>query len=129
VTGDLLADLEVVNPFDFLVEPYAEKWPFEFAANLKEDLSAYLDPEPAGPLPQTLINSTSREPRNTADFLVELNQCIQSIVKYIVRLETGVPTPEEKRVSGFGSCRDSACPGGYIRTARLETPGRTAPRV
>lgn len=108
VTVDFLADLEVVNPFDFFVEPFAEQWPFEMPPELKEDLSAYVDPEPAGPLLRTLIDSISREKRNTVDFLVDLNQRIQSIVKYIVRLEPGVQTPEETLVSGYGSCRDSA---------------------
>ena len=108
VTVDFLADLEVVNPFDFFVEPFAEQWPFEMPADIKEDLLAYVDPEPAGPLLRTLIDSISREKRNTVDFLVELNQRIQSIVKYIVRLEPGVQTPEETLVSGYGSCRDSA---------------------
>ena len=30
--------MEVINPFDFFVEPYADKWPFKFADELHEDL-------------------------------------------------------------------------------------------
>ena len=95
VTVDLLADLEVINPFDFFIEPYAEKWPFAFPAELREDLAAYVAPESAGPRLQALIATISSEPRNTTDFLVELNQRLHAMVRYIVRLESGVQTPEE----------------------------------
>ncbi len=40
--------------------------------------------------------------------LVALNQRIQHEVNYIVRLESGVLTPEETLGGGQGSCRDSA---------------------
>ncbi len=108
VTVDLLADLEVINPFDFFIEPYAEKWPFAFAADLREDLAAYVAPEPAGPLLTEFIKTVPREPRNTTDFLVELNQRLHGLVRYIVRLEPGVQTPEETLGAGSGSCRDTA---------------------
>ena len=60
VTVDLTADLQVINPFDFFVEPYAEKWPFTFPGELREDLSAYVDPEPAGPLLQAFLDDFAR---------------------------------------------------------------------
>jgi transglutaminase-like putative cysteine protease len=50
ITVDLTADMEVINPFDFFVEPYADKWPFKYAEDLQEDLWAFIGPEPAGPL-------------------------------------------------------------------------------
>src|SRR5664280_2933704 len=108
VTVDLLADLEIINPFDFFIEPYAEKWPFAFPAELREDLAAYVAPESAGPHLQALIATISREPRNTTDFLVELNRRLHAMVRYIVRLESGVQTPEETLAAGSGSCRDTA---------------------
>jgi len=108
ITVDLLADLEVINPFDFFVEPYADKWPFKFPVDLHEDLVAYIEPEPAGPRLREFIASIPRTPRNTVDFLVELNQRVQHAVRYLIRMEPGVQTPEETLESGAGSCRDSA---------------------
>ncbi len=108
ITVDLIADMEVINPFDFFIEPAAEKWPFEFPADLNEDLAAYVTPEPAGPLLQKLIDSISREKRNTVDFLVELNQRLQHMIRYVIRMEPGVQTPEETLGSAAGSCRDTA---------------------
>jgi transglutaminase-like putative cysteine protease len=37
ITVDLIADMEVINPFDFFIEPHAEKWPFSFPPELHED--------------------------------------------------------------------------------------------
>src|ERR1700735_5263116 len=105
---DLIADMEVINPFDFFVEPYADKWPFKFEPDLQEDLWAYVGPEPAGPLLKEFVQSISREPYNTVDFLVELNQRLQERVRYLIRMEPGVQTPEETLASGAGSCRDTA---------------------
>src|SRR5579859_6101894 len=41
VTVDLVADLAVWNPFDFFVEESAEKFPFTYADELREDLKPY----------------------------------------------------------------------------------------
>ena len=108
VTVDLLADMEVINPFDFFVEPNAETWPFAFPPELHEDLAAFTDPEPAGPLLKELVRSISREQRNTVNFLVDLNQRLQRMIRYLIRMEPGVQTPEETLVSAAGSCRDTA---------------------
>src|SRR3984893_2994166 len=68
VTVDLLADLEVVNPFDFFVEPDAETFPFAHAAELKQELAAYLEPEPAGPALRARLAAIPHGPSKTVDF-------------------------------------------------------------
>ena len=108
VTVDLLADLEVINPFDFFVEPYADKFPFTLPPEVREELAPYLEPEPAGPRLKAFLEGISREPRNTVDFLVELNQRLRGVVGYVIRMEPGVQSPEETLISASGSCRDSA---------------------
>src|SRR6516162_4505649 len=95
ITVDLRADIGVVNPFDFFVEPYAETWPFKFPPELHEDLAAFVEPDPATPLLKEFVASISREPRNTVDLLVELNQRIHGTIRYLIRMEPGVQPPEE----------------------------------
>ena len=108
ISVDLLADLEVINPFDFFVEPYAETWPFTFPAELREDLAAFVEPEPAGERLREFVRSIPRVKRNTVDFLVDLNQRLQRMIRYLIRMESGVLTPEETLAAGAGSCRDTA---------------------
>jgi uncharacterized protein (DUF2126 family)/transglutaminase-like putative cysteine protease len=108
VTVDLLADMAVVNPFDFFVESYAETFPFTYSNELAVDLAPYLVTEPAGPRLAQLLASIPREEQRTVDFLVALNARINREVGYQVRMEPGVQSPDETLETGFGSCRDSA---------------------
>jgi uncharacterized protein (DUF2126 family) len=105
---DLLADMEVINPFDFFVEPYADVWPFKFPPELHEDLAVFAVPEPLGPRLKEFVQSISRQPENTVDFLVALNQRLQHLIRYVIRMEPGVQTTEETLGSAAGSCRDTA---------------------
>ncbi|MCW6508483.1 transglutaminase family protein [Lichenifustis flavocetrariae] len=105
---DLTADLSVVNPFDFFIDPTAETVPFSYDAESRDELGAYLTPEPAGPKLQEFLASIGQEPVRTVDFLVALNIKVQQLVKYLIRMEPGVQTPEETLTNLSGSCRDSA---------------------
>src|SRR5262249_1251996 len=73
-----------------------------------EELAANLQPDPAEPELKAFLASISRAPRNTVDFLVELNQRLQREIRYVIRMEPGVQTPEETLEPAAGSCRDTA---------------------
>lgn len=106
---DLVAELSVINPFDFFLEPDAVKFPFTYESTLKEDLRPFLAAEGPGPaLAQLIQAATPKEAIPTNDFLVEVNRLIHNHVRYVIRLEPGVQACEETASKQSGSCRDSA---------------------
>lgn len=108
VTVDLTADLTVINPFDFFIEEYAEQFPFTYETALAKDLLPFLECHKTGPNFEAYFESISKAPRRTTLFLVELNQRLWKDIRYLIRMEPGVQTPEETLTKGSGSCRDSA---------------------
>jgi uncharacterized protein (DUF2126 family) len=122
VTVDLVVEMAVYNPFDFFLEPSAEKFPFEYEPELAEELVPYLQCEPMTPLVQGYLEKVDRRRRPTIDFLVALNQQVQSDVKYLIRLEPGVQTPEDTLRLASGSCRDS----GWLLVQLLRRLGLAA---
>ncbi len=108
VEVDLVAEMSVQNPFDFFLEPEAETFPFTYAPDVRRDLDAFLEPEPAGPLLQAWLDAVPREPRQAVDFLVDLNRRLHQDVEYLIRMEPGVQTCEDTLRLKRGSCRDSA---------------------
>ena len=116
ITVGLIADMKVINPFDFFIEEYAETFPFTYPKALADDLKPYLRPvdegvEGSGPgeLVTAWVRNFSVIPgMRTIDFLVALNRAVNADVGYSVRMEPGVQTPDFTLRSGIGSCRDSA---------------------
>ena len=105
---DLVAEMSVINPFDFFLEPYAETIPFEYDPEQEEELAPYLKKLPMTPLFERYLAKIPREPLRSVDFLVLINQLVQGDVSYLIRMEPGVQTPEETLTNCSGSCRDSA---------------------
>lgn len=120
ITVGLIADLKVINPFDFFIEEWAETWPPAsgsiYPKALAEDLKPYLRPvdeADEGSGPGELARAWTRnfsvpDGTRTIDFLVALNRAINADVAYSLRMEPGVQTPDFTLRTGVGSCRDSA---------------------
>jgi uncharacterized protein (DUF2126 family)/transglutaminase-like putative cysteine protease len=119
ITVGLIADLKVINPFDFFIEDWAETWPsagFTYPEPLAEDLKPYLRPvdengagSGPGELVQAWVSTFAMAPgTRTINFLVELNRRVNSDLGYSLRMEHGVQTPDFTLRTGVGSCRDFA---------------------
>jgi uncharacterized protein (DUF2126 family)/transglutaminase-like putative cysteine protease len=106
IVVDLVADMTVINPFDFFLEEYAEEWPFDYPPALKHELSPYLKIRESGPRLMEWLGTISREKRRTIDFLVDVNSRLNQALGYVIRLEAGVQSCEETFEIGKGSCRD-----------------------
>ncbi|MBE0482199.1 MAG: transglutaminase family protein [Bacterioplanes sp.] len=113
VDVEVIADMTVVNPFDFFVEEYAEHFPFTYPKQLKKELFPYLEKERLGSKScgdafRKRLKAVDTKKQRINDFLVAINQRVQQEINYLVRLEPGVQTPEETLTLKQGSCRDSA---------------------
>ncbi len=108
-TVDLTAEMTVINPFDFFLESYAEKFPFKYPNQLKQDLTPYLETLAVSDKFQQLINELKpAKALATVDFIVSVNQALYNLVEYGIRMEPGVQTVDETLTKKSGSCRDSA---------------------
>ena len=105
---DLVAEMAVLNPFDFFLEPHAETFPFGYEGAEKRNLAPYLVMFRGEPLFKQYLGAIPRERKRTIDFLVELNLRLSRDIRYLIRMEPGVQTPELTLTRGSGSCRDSS---------------------
>ena len=107
---DLVADMTVINPFDFFVEPYAEGFPFTYAPGLAKELIPFLETAPLGSrLAQWLkdFRASISPTEQTVLMLVRLNQQLQREIRYLVRMEPGIQAPDVTLETACGSCRDT----------------------
>jgi len=126
----LIADLKVINPFDFFIEEYAETVPFGYPAALREDLDPYLravddngEGSGSSELLRAWVDRHQYPPgTRTIDFLVGINSAVNADVNYSVRMEPGVQTPDHTLRTQVGSCRDSA----WLLVAVLRSLGLAA---
>jgi uncharacterized protein (DUF2126 family)/transglutaminase-like putative cysteine protease len=107
ITVDLVAEMSVLNPFDFFLEPEGEHFPFKYDDALARELAPYLVKSELTPRFKAFVDRIDVTPRRTIDFLVALNQQVHDDISYLIRMEPGVQTPEETLELAAGSCRDS----------------------
>ncbi len=125
VTVDLTADMTVINPFDFFIDPYAEHFPFTYAPALAKELIPFLETAPLTPRLAAWLErfrAARSGGEKTVDLLVALNQQLQHEIAYLVRMEPGIQSPEETLESARGSCRDS----GWLLVQILRNLGLAA---
>src|SRR5829696_6230910 len=122
VEVDLVAEMAVLNPFDFFLEPSAETFPFRYEPELLVELEPYLLKGEATPKFVEYLSSIDIGERPTSGFLMDLNQRLQQDIAYLIRMEPGVQTPEQTLVNRSGSCRDS----GWLMVQLLRHLGLAA---
>ena len=154
VEVELVAEMAVLNPFDYFLETSAQYFPFQYDPALNHDLEPFRHRCAATPKLAALLAAVKRDDighphaalidghplpvgageqggdthrhgvlpevgqlagkpveakrPTTNDFIVAVNQRINRAIKYIIRMEPGVQSPEETLAKGTGSCRDSA---------------------
>ncbi len=112
VEVDLVAEMTGINPFDFFVEDSAGIYPFKYEPEVAAELGVYLQVLPGGPRTDVFMRGlqadAARAGRRTLEVVIDVNQRVQKALRYDLRMEPGVFSPEETLTRGHGSCRDFA---------------------
>lgn len=106
---EVIADMTVINPFDFFIEEYAEHFPFAYDALMQEELAPYLKITEQSPELDAWLDSVDCEEMvPIVTFLVQLNSRLANEIAYGIRLEPGVQSCQETLMLQKGSCRDTS---------------------
>ncbi len=109
VEVEVIADMTVINPFDFFIEEEAEEFPFTYDKELKQELLPYLEIKEKGKRLVAWIKTFEKpEKMRTIDYLVSINNALQQDINYTIRMEPGIQSCETTLKKKLGSCRDSA---------------------
>ncbi len=111
VLVEMTVELRAINPFDFLLEVYAQHLPFTYPDALRRELAPFLAlDDPAFACGERFAAFDAALPRDgeTIPLVSALNLAVKERVRYVIREEPGVFTPETSLAEGRASCRDSA---------------------
>src|SRR5271166_2585649 len=105
-------ELTEVESINCVIDPLAQSYPFQYAANEQVEIIPYRVPSYPhdGPaVQQWLLNLYSPgQLINTSDLLNKLNTRIYEAFRYNARYDPGVQLPCQTLALGSGSCRDYA---------------------
>ncbi|HEY8610665.1 MAG TPA: transglutaminase family protein [Roseomonas sp.] len=107
ITAVLEAELVPVNPFAFVLEDGADRWPFSYDPLLAAELAPNLRAGPPGPGLAALLPARREGGTDTIPTLLGLARRVADEIAYIRRDEPGVWEAEEVVSRGEGSCRDT----------------------
>jgi len=108
---ELALEVRPVNPFDFFMDERCKTAPFTYPGVLGPDLAPFLSldsPALAGGKHFRHFLSELPKAGDTVALMVEINRAVQQRLRYVIRDEPGIWTPEQTLSEGRGSCRDSA---------------------
>lgn len=108
VEVDLVAEMIIINPFDFFLAPRAKKFPFTYSKGLAEELIPYFKKQKEEEVFTDYLSEIDLTSRSTIDFLVEINQKISNDISYLIRMEPNVQSCTQTLSLRSGSCRDTA---------------------
>jgi len=120
------ADLDPIDPFDFLVDPAAARFPIAYSDPVRSELAPLLAVADDGEQMRNWLErfraAERPERRDSVELLVRLNERLKQDIAYVTRLEHGVQSCEETLRLRRGSCRDS----GWLLTRILRHLGFAA---
>ncbi|MGB5516943.1 MAG: transglutaminase family protein [Gammaproteobacteria bacterium] len=90
ITMELIAELEPINPFDFLVEPFASRFPFDYPQQLRKELAPYLRVGKTGPHLSAWLDQLDHPP----GYIIEqLDATNAQITESVAQTGPGKPGP------------------------------------
>jgi len=110
ITVDVVADMTVINPFDFFLEEYAERYPFEYPDALRADLEPYLRRvDEAGDGPGPLVRQWVQQ-HITGPYSGLTGDARPRMVDFLVAVNTACSTTSPTRCGWRQACRPPTPP-------------------
>jgi len=107
VSVELMIDKGTISPLAVSPTADAGHGPPHYAPPLIRALAPYRHTAPAGRLFQAYLSTIDVRHLPAATFVMMMNQKLHQDIRYRIRQEHGVQTPEHTLRDGSGSCRDS----------------------